>query len=345
MSFLVEPHVSQEQNSELLALWSRNLPVAGSARQEWLYDSGSARNWFLRNAAGECIGSAGLMRRRMKVGGRQFAAGQTVDLNVDAGFRSVGPALSLQRHLAAQLGDYARGLLYGVPGPQAMGVLNRVGYRPVGVFERWAKPLRTYDKLKSHIAFPALGRAAAFAVDYGLALKSRDFWLRLPSQYAVEKLSRFDERFDRLWEKGSSQFPIVGERTSEYLQWRFGDNPDRQFDILALVSAQSREILGYVVSHVINRKLTIADLFFVDIHSLDWTLTAFLKMVRRQPIDLVTMVYLGSSALTDRLKAFGFYRRPFERQLLILPDSTELSADVFDDQNWYFTKADSDVDV
>ncbi len=345
MSFLVEPHIHTEQNSELLALWSRNLPEGDSARQQWLYESGMARNWFLRNAAGECIGSAGLMQRRMKCGNRNFVTGQTVDLNVDAGFRSVGPALSLERHLASQLGDYVHGLLYGVPGPQAECVLKRVGYRPVGVFERWAKPIRTYDKLKQHITFPAIGRTTAFIVDCSLALRSRDFWLRLPHRYAIERLTRFDERFDRLWEKGSSQFQIAGERTSAYLQWRFGDNPEQKFEILALVSAQNREILGYVVSHVINRKLTIADLFFLDGESLDWTLTAFLKSIRRQQVDLVTMVYLGSSILTDRLQAFGFYRRPFERKLLALPEPSMLSADAFDVQNWYFTKADSDIDV
>ncbi|MEX1232922.1 MAG: hypothetical protein WEB58_21925 [Planctomycetaceae bacterium] len=345
MTFLVEPQTTDAQNPELLALWSRNLPDLGTIRQQWLYQSGAARNWFLQNADGSRIGSAGLMQRRMNCGDAEFIVGQTIDFNVDASFRSVGPAIALQRHLAAQLGSYAQGLLYGVPSPQAEGVLKRVGYKAVGTFERWVKPIRSFAKLHEYTQSKALACASTLFVDCMLKLRSRDTWLRVPSRYAVERLDRFDGRFDRLWDAAHRQFPIVGERNAQYLQWRFGDHPEREFDIFALASAGPREILGYVVSHVIGRGLTISDLFFRDAASLDWLLTAFLKQVRTEPVDTVTMVYLGSPLLADRLHAFGFYRRPFQRQLLVMPEKIQLPVNVFDSSHWYFTKADSDIDV
>ncbi|MDA0836089.1 MAG: hypothetical protein O3A29_22690, partial [Planctomycetota bacterium] len=278
-------------------------------------------------------------------GDDEFTVGQAIDFNVDASFRSVGPALTLQRHLVAQLGSYAQGFLYGDPSPQAAGVLKRVGYKPVGTFERWVKPLRSYQTLKKYTKQTALLRVSSPLIDCGLKLRSRDTWLRLPSGYTVEHLDHFDERFDRLWDKAKSQFAIVGERDANYLQWRFGDHPEHDFQILALVTADRRDVLGYVVSCVRDHEMTISDLFFRDTESLDWLLTAFIKHARTQYINAIEMVYLGAPQLADRLTAFGFYSRPFQRQLMVLPEPLALSVDLLDVSHWYFTKADSDIDV
>ena len=132
----------------ILALWRRNLPEAAAARFDWLYETGRAASWIVRDENGEAIGSIGLMGRAMKVFDRSQPAGQPIDLNVDRRHRLGGIAVRLQRTVTAEVQQGRLGLIYGFPNAQSEPVLRRVGYRSFARVGRWAKPLSTDEVLE-----------------------------------------------------------------------------------------------------------------------------------------------------------------------------------------------------
>jgi len=61
----------------------------------------------------------------------------------------------------------------------------------------------------------------------------------------VTRLERFDDRFDRLWDRVSGAFEVAAVRDRRFLQWRYGSRPACTYTILALERGPS--LLGYAI--------------------------------------------------------------------------------------------------
>src|SRR5262249_14595697 len=87
--------------AELTDLLRRHLaPTADERRFGWLYrDSphGEARSWLACDAQGNAVGAATAFPRRVHVDGREKRNWVLGDFCLDEEFRSLGPALQLQR--------------------------------------------------------------------------------------------------------------------------------------------------------------------------------------------------------------------------------------------------------
>ena len=65
-----------------------------------------------------------------------------------------------------------------------------------------------------------------------------------PCDVQVSTVSRFDERFDRLWEAASPGFDFVPDRRSAYLNWRYDPRGGAS---LVLVALDDQDLRGYAV--------------------------------------------------------------------------------------------------
>ncbi len=68
---------------------------------------------------------------------------------------------------------------------------------------------------------------------------------KLPRDISIRNISRFDNRVDILWEKVKKDYGITIIRSSEYLNWRFVENPNVKNKIF--VAERKNNILGYIV--------------------------------------------------------------------------------------------------
>jgi len=62
---------------------------------------------------------------------------------------------------------------------------------------------------------------------------------------SLEKINRFDDRFDALWEEISHDFIVIAKRDKTYLNWRYIDHPSREHTVYAAL--EDSKILGYCV--------------------------------------------------------------------------------------------------
>ena len=328
----------------LLGLWSRNLPTAAEHRFDWLYGSGRARAWLLGEHDSAPTGAAGLMLRRMAVAGRMVDGGAAIDLNVDQTQRSVGPALALVRAVTSTADREGREVLFGMPNRSATAVMKRAGYREVGEFSCWTKLLSTEQKLHSVLRSKWASRLLAPLTDKALQLQSTEWRTRLPRPVIAESMPRFDSRFDELWSRAACQFDVIGERTADYLNWRFTNCPDLDYEIFTLAERATGELLGYVVWYADEGATSISDLFAIDGPTTSLLLAEFSRCARRSRSSAIRFGCFGSPEFYRQLQLAGFQRRQNRHPVLRrLGAATE--AATCQGARWYLTLADSDTDV
>ena len=328
----------------LLGLWQRNLPTAAEHRFDWLYGSGRARAWLLGEPDSTPAGAAGLLLRRMSVAGRMVECGAAIDLNVDQTQRSVGPALALVRAVTGAADREGREVLFGMPNRSATAVMKRAGYRELGEFSCWTKLLSSRQKLDRVLRSRWASRLVAPLTDKALQLLSTEWRVRLPRQVVAESLSRFDSRFDRLWSHVPSRFDVIGERTQDYLSWRFASCPDLVYEIFTLASRETGELLGYVVWYADEGAVSISDLLAVDEPTTALVLAEFSRAVRRTKAAAIRFGCFGSPAFYRQLQRAGFHRRQNRHAILSRLEGESKTA-IREGANWYLTMADSDTDV
>ncbi len=328
----------------LLDLWQRNLPTAAEHRFDWLYGSGRSQAWLLGERDASPMGAAGLMRRRTAVEGAVVEGGSPIDLNVDQAQRSVGPALTLVRTIINAADGDGRAILYGMPNRSATAVMKRAGYREIGEFSSWTKLLRTEPTLRGKLRSPLASRLCAPLLDKALQWSSAEWRTRLPANAVAQDVSRFDGRFDALWLRAIARFDVIGERTENYLSWRFTQCPDLNYQIFTLASRVTNELLGYVVWYADEGAVSISDLLAVDDRSTSLLLAEFSRRTRRDGMAAIRLDCFGSTRFYRLLKLAGFHRRQ-NRHPVLCRFGGEVREQTQAGTNWFLTMADSDTDV
>lgn len=69
-------------------------------------------------------------------------------------------------------------------------------------------------------------------------------------RFKIEQVYSFDQRYDRLWERVSRRYGIIGVRDSAYLNWRYLQCPEGGYTIFSSVAGD--EVQGYIVVKVLN---------------------------------------------------------------------------------------------
>ncbi len=324
-----------ELREPLLDLWHRNLPGASRDRFEWLYGTGRAEGLLLGER--HAIGAAGLMHRRFAIEGKVIDGGAAIDLNVEECQRTVGPAMMLARAVIQLAEDNRLSCLYGFPIPRAAGVLKRCGYRQLGEVSNWTKPLRSESRLRGVLRSALAAKLASPLVDLALRWRLSDSAHRLPQQVVIETPESFDERFDRMWRTAARRFGVLGERSAEYLRWRFTKCPELKYECFALAGRGGGELLGYIVWYRSDESVCIADLLAADHATTELLLAEFTRQARRLRADAIRMACFGPPRLYSQLESAGFSRR--QNSYPVLVRMSDIAGDL------YFTMADHDTDV
>lgn len=332
---------------ELLALWARNVSDAPKcrdvpeARYDWLYrQRANSRSWLLRTSDGELVGAAGLMYRHVHLRQGMVPMAQAIDLVIDRNHRTFGPAVHLQRTVAGALAESGLSLAYAFPSRTSEMVLMRAGYRKIGALQRWTRILHYERVLRRWLpgAFARVCGGALSAVDRTMTAEQRH---PLPIGWRLEMRQDFDESFDDLWQRALVNFEWIGDRSAEYLTWRFNQHPTRIYSTLALVDTQ-RTLLGYIVSYEKDSAVYVADTLAVDTKSWKTLVSCFLRRLHSASATSVTLLHFGTPPFEQLLGELGFWRRGLDTSILVCP--AQLSDGALPDPRlWYMTEADRDI--
>jgi hypothetical protein len=338
----VNPEAERES---LLAVLRRNLTDLDHARRfRWLYldnPAGPAQAWFLREREGNgaAVGAASLFPRWIWLRGRLHLCGQVGDFAVDAAYRSLGPAVMLQRATFGPVDGRVLAFCYDCPPhDKGMATFRRLGLGPQCRMLRHARLIKV-DRIVRRRVRPAAAAAALSWLGNGV-LRLADRRGRRGANLEITPLTgRFDDEFSALDADLVGPDAIRGRRRAEELNWRYRDDPLHQY--LVLTARRAGALVAFAV--VLTGG---ADAFLVDLFGrLTPAVAAQLvegavDRLRRAGVETLHALASDRGDLVHVLRAAGFrYRSPGASVVAYAPDGGDVRAGL-DAATWNLTDGD-----
>ena len=236
-------------------------PLFGEQRFDWLYKSnpdGVARTWLAIDTQAErIVGTAAAFRRRFYFGDGEVSAWVLGDFCLDAPYRSLGPALQLQRACLGVMESHGGMFCYDFPSASMVAVYKRLGFEVTGKMLRLAKLLRVDRKVREILNVPMAQHAVSAVGNTVLKL--------IPARIVPDANVEFSfhrgpcgEEFSILANKQRGQDTCI-QRSAEYLNWRYVSNPLANYEFMT--ARRHRALIGYVVWTQAGEDAVVVDLF------------------------------------------------------------------------------------
>jgi hypothetical protein len=310
---------------------------------------------------GEVIAHEAMIPMRFHVFDEEYLGGKIEDAYIDLkhrGKKVFGPLteycldLSRDRGYRITFGLTARPVNYRLH-------ISR-GYKDIcslnaylGVFD----PAAVTADVARVLKFSAPKRLAARAVMGVLAKRferSTARYARVPDSYEIEHITRFDDRFDGLWRRFIGEHRVITiKRSSDFLNWRYVDNPYRDYGIFAAIV--DGEPVGYLCAATVTREdmgLTLKVGVTSDFLVLPGYEAAFPSFLRRavdywrssgadMTINWAHRGGIYSGAFVEELKRCGFVstRGRYDIPVFVRTLGDDIKIDGFYDiDNWHVTQ-------
>jgi hypothetical protein len=266
MSICVRAGDLQVDRPVLIDLISRNLPRhTDGATFDWLYlesPHGKAHVWLaVEQEAGKVIAAAAAFPRQVYMGDSEIAAWVLGDFCLDPQYRSLGPAMELQRACLGVMESNGGKFCYDFPSAGMVAVYKRLGFAVKEKMLRLAKLLRVDRKVREIVNIPTAQRAVSAVGNSLLKLSPKKFVSDYSVEFAVHP-GPCDEEFSILTSKQRGSLGICSQRSAEYLNWRYLKNPLKSHEIMT--ARRDGALIGYVVWAQTGEDAVVVDLFGED---------------------------------------------------------------------------------
>jgi GNAT superfamily N-acetyltransferase len=315
--------------------------------------AGYGRIW-LAVAADKVVGQFAVIPLRIQYRGEVVVGSLCLEVMTHPDYRRQAVFTTLGKKLHEELERENIPVTLGFPNRNSVeGLISKLDWIYIRSLPVFVKPLdaaRITERLVTN-------RIQAFPIKSVSRLLTR--LLSKPNGVCLEEgskiawIERFDDRVDVFWERLASKYPIAVVRDSTHLNWRYSDNPGREYR--ALVAERGDEILGYMILRCMEQ-FDLRGGMIVDLGALpdrepvlDALLAEAEKFFREQQMDLVACLINGDDKLVKRLRKHGFL--PIARKLGFKEwhfecrlNSPTLAKEFFGEPaNWFLTFGDTDI--
>lgn len=304
----------------ILALWRENLPGLPDDRFKWIYKDnpyGPAKTILAQKVdTQEYVGCATVYPRLLYVDGKELRAGIVVDFAVNKEHRVFGPAVIMQRKIIDAYLSKEFDVIYGYPNSKSIGVIKRVGYSLLGDVEYWTKILDWAPKLTRVLKIRLLASLAGFFLDIISILIETFYKIKLHSNYYTKVLSKPTQEFNILWEKAKDNYSVIGEKSLDYLQWRYSAAGSGKYNFFCVYNRKNA-LCAYLVYQKNDDVAIICDLFLDDIGNIRQIMVLFTGLMRKLKYKSIVMMYLGNVIYSRIFKEVLFVNKRDKRPVLI----------------------------
>lgn len=313
MSLAVRPASLPEDKEELIALLERNLPGAQMrAHFRWRHEAnpaGPSWTWVICDSRdGAICAMTSLFPRRMYWDRKLITCGQVGEFVVDGGFRSLGPAVMLQRATFQPVDSGALDFCYDCP-PHAQGMSTfvRLGMRPSCELIRYAVPLRSDEILGKRLGKRAWTRPVIVGANLLLGIR-RARYLR-PGLEICSLEGGFGDEFNELDNSVPTAGVVRASRSAELLNWRYRHRSDPNIQVL--VARRSGGLLAFLAFIIYpENRASVLDLFGRELSSVGLPLlSAAIELCRLRKVFCLEGYCTDSGELKSVFEAAGFHAR------------------------------------
>src|SRR5229473_4871289 len=342
MAKLVRPADIHRERAAIIDFLSTYLsPEANDSRYEWLYcknPEGMARVWVAcETETGMITGVSAAFPRRIHRWGEEVRGYVLGDFCIHPDYRSLGPALALQRSSLEDLSKDGAGFVFDFPSTSMLAIYKSLRIEPKESAIRFAKPLRADRQIQKRISNKAAG--ATLAVAANAALRLRDAGLGRSSAWKVtEETAPCGEEFTLAFRQWAPRMGTCAERSAEYLNWLFLQHPQRRYHFLT--ARKNGRLCGYLIYHWAGEDATVVDLFSEEEQVSKALLVETIAITRSYGVNTLSTPFLESHSSREILEDCGFQPRESSPVVVLtLPwDANFPGGQLID--HWYLTHGD-----
>jgi hypothetical protein len=299
----------------ILSLLKNNFSEVIEQRYAWIYEnnpSGAPISYLLKDDVNDVfVGAVSLFPRNLVINGTPFKALICGDFVVDYKHRSLGPALLLLKSAITRCNEVPSCILLGFPNVSAEKVTLKAGFEAIGEYISMVKVLRTHIYINRYISSGLFSRYLSYPFDLLIYIRSVISSLISYKRYKFEITSDFDDRFDCLNTMLLGQFSLRGDMSSRFLQWRYKQSPHHNYSVFTMTHNFNKQLLGYIVFTVTNRKVTIADIAVSDsCQYLSSLLESFSMQLISRGYVSIEFSFAGDPTYKKLLVKCGYCSRP-----------------------------------
>jgi hypothetical protein len=345
MTVLVRPVNLKSERDKLIEILERNLTdLAHSIRFNWLYQdnpSGPAWSWFaIDKETQEIVGVASVFPRSMWVAGEVRLCGQVGDFAVDTSYRSLGPALMLQRATFGPVDQGVVAFCYDCPPhDQGMSTFRRLGIDAISEMQRYTRLLRIDRQITKRIG---QGRLAVPIARLGNVLL--DLWTYRRYKICSLELSpygdRFGEEFSALDERVGGSDVVRARRKAEDLNWRYREDPLHQYRVQT--ARRNGELVAFAIYSISGQDAYLIDLFGrVSVEVGLELLAAVIDDLKKEPVQSLHWLINSGNCLSDLVRKTHFrYRSPAARIVAYACPDSKTRTLLDRNPKWFFNHVD-----
>lgn len=345
----VRPVDFDADKPQLLEILQRNLPdLPHAQRFDWIYRRNAAgRAWawlVVDSASNKAVAAASVFSRAVWIDNAVKLCGQVGDFAVDAPYRSLGPALVLQKATFQPVDEGQLAFCYDCPPhDRGMSTFRRLGMEPNTEMHRYTRLLRLekwLGKKSGSAAVAAIGAAAGNPL-----LRVARSGSRSKAGDGNYELSHFEDRFGEEFTLLDKQVPsndtIRSRRAAENLNWRYRDDPLHQYQV---ITARRNGLLeGFIILLKSDDEVYVVDLFGSNLDKSGPALVnAAADHQRKQKIQAFHAFCPPGTPMSITLEKAGFRQREASARVVAYtkPGSETNLLLRRDTLKWSFTRAD-----
>jgi hypothetical protein len=337
-----------EEQETLIEILDRNLPGRPNRQiQQMRYTNPLGPGWsWVANPAGSSaiVAMASVFPRSFWVNGKKVVSGQVVEFAVDSSYRSLGPAVLLQRATfePVNLGQVAFG--YDCPpDDRGMSTFARLGMQSSCDVVRYALLLRSNEYLGKRLGRGAWAQPLVAAANLALRVRRSSASFSRSLEVCLYK-EPFNDEFSHLDQLVSSRDRVRAGRAAGDLNWKYFGDPS-PYPLLASVNTSEYRILvarrdGELVAFAVLRIQAdgiawITDLFGHAIHETGGALLeAAIDQCRRENVSRLDALCSVGCDLELLLKGAGFRSRECVYRVVPYELLTQNSRLLISDLRW-----------
>jgi hypothetical protein len=237
-------------------------PLSDARRFDWLYKFnpvGVAKAWIAKDAQTErIVGTAAAFPRRYYLGEQEVCAWVFGDFAFDPEYRSLGPAVQLQRACLNVTNSGDGMFAYDFPSAAMIAVYKRLGHPVTQKMLRFAKLLRVDRRVRDTIKLPLAQPVLSAVGNTVLKLLSTKIVPDASLEVSIHH-GPCGEEFSEIAYQQGRRWGVCIQRSAEYLNWRYLHHPLTSYEIIT-ARCEGR-LKSYVIWTQAGEDASIVDLF------------------------------------------------------------------------------------
>ncbi len=345
MTIAIRRVALQRERALLIDFLAKYLtPYSNDRRFDWLYlenPIGQAQVWLAEDTrTGAMLGTSAVFPRRFYVRGKETLGFVLGDFCIHPGFRSLGPAIQLQKACIHEMESSIRTMGYDFPSERMLAVHRRLGVWPGDRLIRLAKPLRMDRKIAEKVRVPLVARSISKLGNQLLRWQDQRRKFSGMEQIGWHTGS-CGEEFSTLAVSVSADHEVCLARTADYLNWRYVAHPFQKFEILT--ARRDGALDAYLILNQEGEDARIVDLFGKEYPGLLSGIVAHaVELLRRRGVVTLSAPVLASHRWVHLFESLGFVKR--ESTPVITYPATGVFSDDQDghEAKWFLMDGDRD---